>query len=143
MDEKIPITPFEIIRRMKNVPEILKWLRRKHLTFSGPKIWGVHHIYIDNVLNHAIFCLKEDLTTHVMTGIPTGAKECRKYDKNAKLSFSKQFGDDSLEWKRYKDIALYKGKMLPPKENPEETYWGEIVKVETLNMKQSMPRLKD
>jgi len=47
MDKKIPITPFEIINRMKDVPEILKWSRRKHLMISGPEFWGTHHIDIN------------------------------------------------------------------------------------------------
>lgn len=133
MDKKIPITPFDVIKRMKDVPEILKWSRRKHLMVSGPEFWGIHHIYIDNSLRHTIFCLKADLTTHVFIGIPTGAKEWRKYDEDVNLLLSKQLNDDSLEWKIYKDLVLYKGKMLPPKEIPEEPYWGEVVGVETYN----------
>ena len=133
MDKKIPITPFEIIRRMKDVPKILEWSRKKHLTVSGPDFWGIYHIYIDNSLKHVIFCLEADLTTHVFIGIPTGAKEQRKFDKNVNLLFSKQLNDDSLEWKIYKDIVLYKGKMLPPKKILEEPYWGEIVGVEAFN----------
>jgi len=133
MDKKIPITPFEVIRRIKDIPKILEWSRKKHLTVSGPEFWGIHHIYIDNFLKHVIFCLKADLTTHVFIGIPTGAKEWKKYDKNVRLLFSKQLSDDSLEWKIYKDIVLYKGKRLPPKEIPAEPYWGEVVGVETFN----------
>ncbi len=133
MDKKIPITPFEIIRRMKDVPKILEWSRKKYLTVSGPDFWGVHHIYIDNSLKHVVFCLKADLTTHVFIGIPTGAKEQRKYDKDVNLLFSERLNDDSLEWKIYKDIVLYKGKMLPPKKILEESYWGEIVGVEAFN----------
>jgi len=133
MDKKMPITPSDIIRRTKDVPEILKWSRKKHLIVSGPEFWGTHHIYIDNSLKHTIFCLKVDLTTHVFIGIPTGAKEWRKYDKDGNLLLSKQLNDDSLEWKIYKDKVLYKGKMLPPKEIPEEPYWGEIVVAETFN----------
>lgn len=82
---------------------------------------------------HAIFCLKTDLTTHVFIGTPTEAKEWRKYDKDINLLFSEQLNNDSLEWKIYKDLVLYKGKMLPPKEIPEEPYWGEVVRVETFN----------
>ncbi len=41
----IPITPFEIVRRMKDVPKVLEWSKRKHLTVSGPEFWGVHHVY--------------------------------------------------------------------------------------------------
>ena len=77
--------------------------------------------------------MKADLTTYVFIGTPTGAKEWRKYDRNVNLLFSKQLNDDSLEWKIYKDIILYKGKMLPPKEISEEPYWGRIVKVEVFN----------
>jgi len=33
---------------MKDVPEILKWLRGKHLVVSGLEFWGIHHIYISN-----------------------------------------------------------------------------------------------
>ncbi len=133
MDKKIPITPFEIIRRIKDVPETLKWSRRKHLMISGPEFWGIHHIYIDNSLKHVIFCLKADFTTHVFIGIPTGAEEWRKYDKDDNLLLSKHLNNDSLEWKIYKDLVLYKGKMLPPKMIPEEPYWGKVVKVETFN----------
>lgn len=133
MYKKIPITPFEIIRRIKDIPETLKWARRKHLMISGPEFWGTHHIYIDNSLKHVIFCLKADLTTHVFIGIPTGAKEWRKYDKDVNLLLSKQLNNDSLEWKIYKDIVLYKGKMLPTKEISEEPFWGEVMEVEPFN----------
>jgi hypothetical protein len=133
MDKKIPITPFEVIKRIPNIPETMEWSRRKHLTVSGPEFWGTHHIYIDNSLKHIIFCLKEDLTTQVFIGIPTGAKEWRKYDKDVNLLLSKRLNDDSLEWKIYKDLVLYKGKMLPPKDISEEPYWGEIIEVEIFN----------
>lgn len=84
-------------------------------------------------MKHTLFCLKADLTTHIFIGIPTEAKEWRKYDKDINLLFSRQLNKDALEWKIYKDIVLYKGKMLPPKEIPEEPYWGEVVKVEIFN----------
>ena len=129
----IPITPNELIRKMKEVPEILDWSREKHLTISGPDFWGIHHIYIDNSLKHVIFCPKTDFTTHVFMGNPVGATVWRKYDKHINQLFSKDLNDDILQWKIYKDIVLYKGKMLPPKENPEEPYCGEIVEVETFH----------
>lgn len=130
MEERIPITPFEVIKRMKDVPKLLEWSRKKHLIASGPWFWGIHHIFIDDSLTHAIFCLKGDLTSHIYIGVPTGAKEWRKYDKDVKISLSKQLEGDVLEWKIYKDIVLYKGKMLPPKEIPEEPYCGKVVKIE-------------
>ena len=133
MDNKIPITPFEIIRRTKDMPKILEWLERKHLIVSGPEFWGIHHVYIDNSLKHVALCLKADLTTHVFIGNPTRAEEWRKYDKDVNLLLSKELGSDSLEWKMYKDIALYKGKMLPPKEISEEPYWGKVVEVEAFS----------
>jgi hypothetical protein len=133
MDKKISITPFEVIKRIKDIPKILEWSKKRYLTVSGPEFWGIHHIYIDNFLKHAIFCLKADLTTHVFISIPIGAKEWRKYDKDVNLLFSKQLNDDFLKWKIYKDIVLYKGKMSPPKEIPEEPYRGEVIGVETFN----------
>lgn len=84
-------------------------------------------------MKHAIFCLKEDLTTHVFIGIPVRANEWRKYGKNLELLFSKQLNNNSLEWKIYKDIVLYRGRMLPPKRIPAEPCWGEVVAVETFN----------
>jgi hypothetical protein len=133
MDKKIPITPFEVFKRIKDIPKILDWSKKKHLTVSGPEFFGIHHIYIDNFLKHAIFCLKADLTTHVFIGILIRANEWRKYDKNLELLFSKQLSNNSLEWKIYKDIVLYRGRMLPPKRIPAEPYWGEVVAVETFN----------
>jgi len=133
MDKKIPITPFEVIKRIKDIPKILEWSKKKHLTVSGTDFWGIHHIYIDNFLKHAIFCFKADLTSHVFIGTPTKAKEWRKYNKDVNLLFSKQVNNDFLEWKIYKDIVLYKGKMLPPKGIPEEPYCGEVMGVETFN----------
>ena len=131
--ESIPITPFEMMKRMKDVPEILEWSRNKHLTVSGPEFFGIHHIYIDNYLKHAIFCPKSDLTLDVFVGTPTEAREWKKYNKHANLLFSKQLNNDSLEWKIYKDIVLYKGKILPIEEIFEKSYQGRIIKVEAFN----------
>lgn len=130
-EKKCPISPFEVIRRIPDIPRILEWSRKKHLTVSGPEFWGIHHIYIDDDLDHAVFCLKADLTTHVFIGIPTEAKEWRKYDENVNLLFSKPLGNESLQWKIYEDVVLYRGRMLSPKSIPEEPYCGEVVRVET------------
>lgn len=132
-DKKCPISPYEVIRRMKDIPKILEWSKKKHLTVSGTDFFGIHHIYIDNELNHTVFLPKADLTTHVFIGIPTGAKEWRKYDESVKLLFSKLLDTDSLEWKIYQDVVLYRGRLLPPKEIPEEPYCGEVVRVETFD----------
>ena len=133
MDNKIPITPFEITRRIKDIPKILEWSKKKHLIVSGPEFWGTHHIYIDDSLKHTVICLKADFTTHVFIGVPTGATEWRKYDKDVKLFDSNPLSNKSLEWKIYQDIVLYKGNMLPPQKITEEPYWGEVVKVETFS----------
>ena len=45
-DEKIPISPSEMIKRIKDVPKILEWSKKKHLTISGPDFWGTHHMFI-------------------------------------------------------------------------------------------------
>jgi len=127
------ISPNEIMKRMKDIPKILEWSKNKHLIVSGPEFWGTHHIYINKFLKHVIFCYKEDLSTHVFIGIPVRAEEWRKYDKDINLLFSRQLDNDSLEWKIYEDIILYKGKMLPPKEIQEEPYYGNIVKVENFD----------
>ena len=133
MGGKFPITPFEITRRIKDIPRILEWSKKKHLMVSGPEFWGTHHIYIDDSLKHTVICLKADFTSHVFIGVPNGATEWRKYDKDVKLSDSKTLSNKSLEWKIYQDIVLYKGNMLPPQKITEEPYWGEIVKVETFS----------
>ena len=78
---------------------------------SGPEFWGTHHIYIDDSLKHTVICLKADFTSHVFIGVPNGATEWRKYDKDVKLSDSKTLSNKSLEWKIYQDIVLYKGNM--------------------------------
>jgi hypothetical protein len=131
--KKCPISPYEVIRRMKDVPKILEWSRKKHLTVAGPGFFGTHHIYIDNELDHAVFLLKADLTTHVFIGIPTGAGEWRKYDKSIKLLFSRPLSDESLQWKIYQDVVLYRGGMLQPGVIPEEPYCGNVMRVETFN----------
>lgn len=129
MNEKCPITPFEIIKRMPSVPKILVWSKSKHIIVSSPKLWGIHHIFIDSNLKHIIFLPKKDKTTHIFIGTPTEANEWRKYDKNNNLLFSKQLDSYALEWKIYKDYVLYKGQILPPKEMEEEPYWGKVIKV--------------
>jgi len=132
MTKKIPITPAEIIRRMKDVPEIMKWSQNKHLVVEGPWFWGIHHVYVANDFKQILICLKEDLTTHVFIGIPTHAEEWRRYHKDAVLHFSKRYEDDDiLQWKIYKDYVLYRGRMLPPNEPQGEPYWGEVIKVES------------
>jgi len=129
--QKIPLTPEDIIRRAPNVPEVMEWSRRKHLIISGPEFWGTHHIYITDDLKHIIFCLKADYTTHVFIGTPTQAQQWRRYHENIELHFSKSLEESVLEWKIYQDYVLYRGKMLPPKKNPEEPYWGEVIDVKT------------
>jgi len=126
-NDQIPITPYEIISRMKDIPEILKWSMRKHLIVSGPYFWGIHHIYIDDNLRHVVICLKDDRTSHVFIGDESNAMKWRKYDDHFNLLFENDLDDGSLEWKIYKDLVLYKGNMLPPKEIPEEPYWGTLI----------------
>jgi len=135
MNKKIPITPFELIKRINDVPQTLEWSKNKHLTISGPKFWGTHHIYIDNSLKHVMFCPKTDLTTHVFIGTLTEAVEWKKYNEDTKQTLSKQLDAGSLEWKIYKDLILYRGKILPPKETPAEPYWGKVIGVEPFNHK--------
>jgi len=129
---EIPFGPFEMMKRMKDVPNILKWSRNKHFLVSGPEFWGTYHIYIDRNLNHYILLPKADLTTHVFIGNPVEAEEWRKYDEDLNLVLSKNMKAPSLEWKIYKDYVLFKGKMLPEKDIPEEPYFGKIIKVEEL-----------
>ena len=124
------LSPAEIFKRTKDVPDILKWSRNKHLLISGPNFWGIHHVFIDNSLKHCFFMLKMDSTTHVFIGDPIKAKEWRKYDENFALVLSKQLEKSTLEWKIYKDCVLYRGTMLPPKEIAGEPYWGRVTNVE-------------
>ena len=131
--KKIPITPSDIIRRMKDVPEILEWSKRKRLSVFGPEFFGGHQIYIDKNLKHVVILLKSDFTTHVFVGNPTCAEEWRKYDEKQNILLSQIYPSDAFEWKIYKDIVLYKGKSLPPKDIPEEPYFGKILKVEDFN----------
>ncbi|MFH1598296.1 MAG: hypothetical protein ABIB97_04490 [Patescibacteria group bacterium] len=130
MNNKIPISPAEVIKRTKNIPKILEWSKKKRLTISGPEFWGTHYIYINNSLKHVIFCLKADLTTHVFIGDPIRARVWEKYDKNLKKLLSKKLDKDSLKWKVYKDCVLYRGNILPPKDIPAEPYYGKVVKVD-------------
>jgi len=132
-DKEMPIIPLAIIKRMKHVPKIIEWSRRKHLTISGPKFWGIYHIFINESLKHVILLPKADLTTHVLIGTPTEAREYRKYDKEGKLIFSKRVDGNAFKWKIYKDYILYRGHGLPPKEIPEEPYVGKVMKVEAFN----------
>ena len=77
--------------------------------------------------------LKSDFTTHVFIGNPICAKEWRKYDEKQNILLSQIYPSDAFEWKIYKDIVLYKGKLLPPKDIPEEPYFGKVIKVEDFN----------
>jgi hypothetical protein len=137
ISQEIPITPEEVNRRIPDVPEILEWSRKKHLIIDGPEFWGIHHIFIADDLKHIIFCLKADYTTHVYIGIPTHAQEWRKYNEEIEMEISKSLNQDELEWKIYHDYVLYRGKMLPPKEIPEEPYWGKVIDVRTWEQKLS------
>jgi hypothetical protein len=131
--EQIPITPYDVMARTKNMREILEWSRNKHLVVKGPPFYGVHHIYIDGSLKHLVILLKDDLTTHVFIGIPTHAEEWRKYDNSFNLLFKKPLSEKSFEWKVYKDLVLYKDKMLPPKTPSGEPYWGKVIAAEEWN----------
>ena len=130
---KIPITPWEVIKRIPDIPEIMEWSKRKCLSVFGPEFFGGHFIYIDKNLKHVVILLKSDFTTHVFIGNPTCAEEWRKYDEKQNILLSQIYPSDAFEWKIYKDIVLYKGKSLPPKDIPEEPYFGKILKVEDFN----------
>ncbi len=130
MKKAIPITPAEVIKRMIDIPKILDWSRNKHMIVSGPEFWGIHHIFIDKHLKHVVICLKSDYTAHTFIGNPVRASEWRKYDKDQKVILNKTFDEKVLEWKIYKDLVLYRGETLPPKEIQAEPYWGEVVGVE-------------
>jgi len=136
--ERCPLSSFEVIRRAKDMPAMLRWAMNKHLIVKGPEIWGIHHVFIDSLLNHVVVCLKEDKTTHVFMGIPVGANEWRKYDKGGSLELSKRLDGNVLEWKMYEDYVLYKGTMLPPKDISGEPYWGKVV-----NIMESFEQLND
>ena len=40
-EKKCPISPYEVIRRIPDIPRILEWSMKKHLTVSGPEFWGI------------------------------------------------------------------------------------------------------
>jgi len=130
---KIPITPWEVIKRIPDTPETMEWSKRKHLLVSGPEFFGVHYIYIDKNLKYVVILLKSDFTTHVFIGNLICAKEWRRYDEKQNILLSQIYPSDAFEWKIYKDIVLYKGKLLPPKDIPEEPYFGKVIKVEDFN----------
>jgi len=130
---KIPITPWEVIKRIPDIPEIIEWSKRKCLSVFGPEFFGGHFIYIDKNLKHILILLKSDFTTHVFIGNPTYAEEWRIYDDKQTILLSEIYTSDAFEWKIYKDIVLYKGKLLPPKDIPEEPYFGKVIKVEDFN----------
>ena len=132
-EKKCPLSPFEIMWRLKDITRVLDWSKKKHLTVSGPEFFGINHIYIDNDLDYAVFLPKGDLTMHVFIGTLTKAEEWRKYDQNVKLLFSKPLSDDYLKWTIYQDVVLYRGRMLTPKPRTQKPYCGEIVRVEIFN----------
>ena len=127
---KIPITPWEVIKRIPDIPEIMEWSKRKCLSVFGPEFFGGHFIYIDKNLKHVLILLKSDFTTHVFIGNPTCAEEWRIYDDKQNILLSEIYTSDAFEWK---DIVLYKGKLLTPKDIPEEPYFGKVIKVEDFN----------
>lgn len=131
--ESEPLSPLEMIKRMKNIPEILEWSRNKHLVVSGPNVWGTHHVFIDNDLTHCVVILKSDLKTSVFIGDPVNAQEWQEYDERLCLVSSKKMKTSWLEWKVYKDFVLYKGSLLPPKKNSVEPYSGKVMQVEELS----------
>lgn len=122
-----PITPFDVLTRTKEMPRILEWSRKKQLTVAGPTFWGVHHIYIDREWKHAVVCRKADRTTHVFIGTPIGCEEWRKYDAEFKLVFVRPWGEETLGWKLYEDVVLYRGSALPPRLPAGVPYWGSVV----------------
>lgn len=106
-------------------------VEKKHLTINGPDFLGLHHIYITENLKHVIIIPKKDFTTDVFIGDVARAKEWRKYDPKQNILFSQVYDDyEAFEWKIYKDIILYKGNSLPPKDIPEEPYWGKVLETE-------------
>jgi hypothetical protein len=130
MQNKCPISPREIIRRLKDIPEILEWSKNKYLEVEELTHMGLHHIYIDEYLKHTVFLLKSDLTSHVFIGDPLNAHEWRKYDKDYNIVVQKKMNEKDLQWKVYKDYILYKGYFFDPNYSSQTPHWGRIVQVE-------------
>jgi len=130
---KLPVTPWEVVKRIPEIPKVMRWSRKKHLWVSGPEFFGLHHFYIDKDLKHAVIFLKADFTAHVFIGSAVCAEEWRKYDKEQNILFSQTSIHGGLEWKIYQDMVLYRGKALGPKDRSGEPYSGRVVKVEDFN----------
>lgn len=133
MRNKCPISPREIVRRLKDVPEILEWSKNKHLEIHEYTSMGIHHLYIDSKLQHVLILLKSDLTAHVFIGDPMRAHEWRKYDDNYNSVIQKKTEENDLQWKVYKDYIIYRGVFFDPKFPPRDPHWGKVTKVESFN----------
>ena len=121
----VPLSTPEIIRRGLLSDKILEWARGKKLTIFNPPFWGIHHVYIDKDLCHAIICIKENRTAYVFLGNSTGASSWVSYDPLQKPLEENFISEEMLQWNIFDDYVIYRGSLLPATRDPY--HWGKVI----------------
>ncbi|MCF7935757.1 MAG: hypothetical protein K9L28_05425 [Synergistales bacterium] len=120
------MTLTDIIKRAPYSQKTLEWSRNKRIVVYNPPFWGLHDIFVDSGLVHAVVCIKEDHTAFVFYGNSTGASEIAKYNENQELLSSEELKPGHVEWTVYADYVLYRGSALPPTRAPY--HWGNVIR---------------
>ncbi len=131
--KKVPLSTSEIIRRGLHSHEILEWAREKRLTIFNPPFWGIHHVYIDEQLCHAVICIKENRTAYVFLGNSTGASSWVSYDPLQKPVEENFISEEKLQWSIFDDYVIYRGSLLPATRDPY--HWGKVIECQSFKEK--------
>ena len=143
--KKRPISATEIIKRGPRSSEYIEWSRNKRIRVFNPPFWGIHDIFVDADLPHAVFRLKEDNSSFVFIGNSNCALNFTHFDPFQNKVETRILEEGQLLWQIYNDFVIYRGDLLPPTTEPY--YWGKVIGTspfnETINEKWILQNLKE
>ena len=121
----VPLSAHDIVTRSRHASKTIEWSRNKRLTIYNPPFWGIHHLFIDPDLHHALIALKEDGNSFVFYVNSQGAERWEKYDENLNMCDCGIVENQALTWLIYEDYVIYNGAMLPATNAPY--HWGRVI----------------
>ena len=121
---KRPVSATEIVKRGPRMEQYIEWSKNKHIVVFNPPFWGIHDIFVDSELQHAVFCLKHDRSAFVFLGDSFKAVSFTLFDSNQEPIETTILEEGNLSWTIYDDYVLYRGTLLPASTEPY--YWGKV-----------------